>query len=200
MLNLLHLIPGLLSALLFLGYDSETARGGDDLADSPVVGHWTVATSVVDLQSGPVSVVLGGAATQSWVSSNLGANIWGTRLSYDFKDDGTYRADYRARAVFGVFVSETEASETGRFSLNGTVLILRPDQQRGWIYVGHPINRQEIDETGGPERPYEIGLLETADGTPYLFLLGTCGPFQIEPWCEKNDTPQSIGVLYQRTR
>jgi hypothetical protein len=76
----------------------------------------------------------------------------------------------------GVFRSETDVTETGRFTLDGGRITFRPASQQGWISVMN--GRRQPLGPPGPARAYAIGVYGQ-----YILLRGQCAPYQVDLGC-----------------
>lgn len=169
---------------------NQPAPPGHRFDRSGIVGTWEVSAKDVNLFSGPVSIALGGTASQARVTSSLSQSAWGTKLIYEFGSDGRFSARYKGLSVFGVMRSEIEAMESGRYELTSNTLTLRPAQYSGTISVGHQANSEKMHKSKLPARTYRMGL----DGD-LLALIGPCADYQVEPNCGTSSEPNASAIF-----
>ncbi|MEO0557048.1 MAG: hypothetical protein AAF170_02575 [Bacteroidota bacterium] len=108
-------------------------------------------------------------------------------VTYTFMRNGTFRARYQATAITGTFRSRTDVTETGRFTLEGLTLTLRPTQHSGWISVGAANTREAVRDTNPPARTYR--LFEY--GGEFV-LRGICAPYQVDAICGRRSARRTL--------
>lgn len=139
----------------------------------------------------------------TWRNTSLDSHMDTGRLDYSaeagaleftFGADGTFEARYKKSLISGVFRSETQVTETGRFELRGDRLVLQPATQRGWISVMSG-RREVIDKPNGPARTYTVGVYRN-----YVLLRGGCAPYQVDLGCGTDNAGRARTLTFPLER
>ncbi|MEM6431194.1 MAG: hypothetical protein AAF708_18295, partial [Deinococcota bacterium] len=84
-------------------HTSTTASAAPNVPNTPAIrgleGSWQTTTQVVNHLYGPIQTAVGGSASVSRLSSQLGAQMAGTNLQLHFQPDGSYQVNYRALVI-----------------------------------------------------------------------------------------------------
>lgn len=141
----------------------------------------------------------------TWRNTSLDSHMDTGRLDYSaeggaieitFSADNTFQIDYKKSLISGVFRSETQVSETGRFELVGGQLTLHPEAQRGWISVMNG-RRESADKSGSPSRSYKAGAHQR-----FILLTGHCAPYQVDLGCgaDRSGRKRQLTFVFERAR